>query len=321
MATVPRRIHIRTKYDSLFDVPMAAVSTIDLKRNNIATDSFDSADPAHSSPGGLYPRFELWKTLDNGDVCTDAAIVNSLNVGNANIKGSVKTGPGTNTIAIGPTGSVGDKNWIESGAKGIQTGHSATDFNVAFEPPKLPEVNDWLEPSAVDTNIDGHHYTYIITSEGNYTIPGLSSGVLISAPSNALVNIKITENVALTGGDLILIENSGAQVRMYMEGETFSLQGGAQIDNRTEHAENFYLFGMETCTSISFAGNGHFYGGVYAPTADFYLGGGGNNVYDFVGGSVSKTVSMNGHFNFHYDENLKRVGPTKGYVPVSWREL
>ena len=316
---IPRKVNVQTRYDSLFAVAMAAVSTIDLKGNNIATDSFDSGDPNHNS-SGLYPLLQPWKTMANGDVCTDASIISSLNVGNANIKGSVKTGPGTNTMSIGPIGSVGDKAWVEGGTKGIKPGHSSTDFNIAFEPPKLPENATWLDAVLVDTNIDGTHYDYVITTDGDYVIPSLSSSMLISAPSNEIVNIRITGDVNLLGSDSITIANTGAKVRIYMEGETFSLGGSAWIDNQTKHAENFYLFGMETCHAINFGGNGEFYGGIYAPTADFALGGGGSTTYDFVGGSVSRTVSMNGHFRFHYDENLRRVGPSKGYVPVSWRE-
>jgi hypothetical protein len=30
---------------------------------------------------------------------------------------------------------------------------------------------------------------------------------------------------------------------------------------------------------------------------------------------------MNGHFNFHFDENLKRRGPMSGFQMKSWREL
>jgi len=26
---------------------------------------------------------------------------------------------------------------------------------------------------------------------------------------------------------------------------------------------------------------------------------------------VTKSFTMNGHFNFHYDENLARIGPTR----------
>jgi hypothetical protein len=30
---------------------------------------------------------------------------------------------------------------------------------------------------------------------------------------------------------------------------------------------------------------------------------------------------MNGHFNFHYDENLGRSGPLRGFIATSWDEI
>jgi uncharacterized protein (DUF2345 family) len=33
------------------------------------------------------------------------------------------------------------------------------------------------------------------------------------------------------------------------------------------------------------------------------------------------TFKMNGHFNFHYDEALSRLGGDRGFLPVSWAEL
>ena len=72
--------------------------------------------------------------------------------------------------------------------------------------------------------------------------------------------------------------------------------------------------------AIAYSGNANFVGGVYAPSAVFTLGGGGNDVWDFIGGSVTKSVQMNGHFHFHYDEALGRIGPARGYLPVSWKE-
>ena len=67
-------------------------------------------------------------------------------------------------------------------------------------------------------------------------------------------------------------------------------------------------------------GNGNFVGAIYAPSADFSLGGGGNNTYDFIGASVSKTIKMNGHFNFHYDEALRKNGMGQRYIPNNWKE-
>jgi hypothetical protein len=54
---------------------------------------------------------------------------------------------------------------------------------------------------------------------------------------------------------------------------------------------------------------------------DFDLNGSGATQTDFIGASVSKTVSMNGHFNFHYDEALKKLGPPRGFIVTSWDEM
>ena len=51
------------------------------------------------------------------------------------------------------------------------------------------------------------------------------------------------------------------------------------------------------------------------------MSGGGSNNYDFVGSLVASSVTMNGHFMFHWDEDLLNNGASRGYVAVSWAEL
>jgi hypothetical protein len=36
---------------------------------------------------------------------------------------------------------------------------------------------------------------------------------------------------------------------------------------------------------------------------------------------VTSTVFMNGHFNFHYDEDLARRGPQNLFVVTAWNEV
>ena len=40
-----------------------------------------------------------------------------------------------------------------------------------------------------------------------------------------------------------------------------------------------------------------------------------------MGASISKSVQMNGHFNFHYDEALGRLGGNGSFVISSWSEM
>ena len=64
-----------------------------------------------------------------------------------------------------------------------------------------------------------------------------------------------------------------------------------------------------------------FLGTVYAPSADMKLSGGGSFNLDYQGAIAVNNIQMNGHFNFHFDENLKKKGPSRGYQITSWNEI
>ena len=153
---------------------MAALRQIDFNGNNVASDSFDSSDPNFSSTNGMYPTGDLSKTRANGDVVTDFDVINSLNVGNANIKGQVKTGP-NGTIKIGPSGSVGDRAWVEGGNLGIKPGHAANDMNVQFPSVTLPD-GPWYYPNMPSSiTVNGTDYDRYILSDGDYRLNGLNN--------------------------------------------------------------------------------------------------------------------------------------------------
>jgi hypothetical protein len=315
-----RRVNVKTSIDPLFAVAMAAKQVIDFAGRNVATDSFDSSDPNYSTLSpfghGLYPMGLVDKTKASGDVVTDYTIINSLNVGNARIKGQVKTGP-NGTIAIGPNGSVGDRVWVEGGNTGIKPGYSGDDMNVRFEDAYLPE-GSWLPVAANNVTIDGKKYDYAFFSPGDYVVPTFST--LYVGTNAGMVRVHITGDVNLGGNsEEIRIAPIGAQLKLYMSGTTFAIKGNGVV-NESGLASNFYYFGLPSNTSVAFGGNGNFVGAIYAPSADFSLGGGGNNTYDFTGASVSKTIKMNGHFNFHYDEALRNNGMGQRFIPKNWKE-
>ena len=96
------------------------------------------------------------------------------------------------------------------------------------------------------------------------------------------------------------------------------LRGGA-IGNRPE---NFVYFGMTNVASITLSGNSTFVGAVYAPEATLTLNGGGN-ANNLEGSAIVNSVTLNGHYDFHYDVSLAKwvFGPARGYIPLSWQEL
>jgi hypothetical protein len=71
---------------------------------------------------------------------------------------------------------------------------------------------------------------------------------------------------------------------------------------------------------MSWTGNNAYVGTVYAPQASFKLGGGGSDEFDYQGACVVESVVMNGHFKFHYDEQLKKT-PLTGFAVSLWEEL
>ena len=308
---VHRTVRVDTRQDGMFVKGLVAKGQIDMNGNNIETDSFDSADPNFSTGGHYDPT----KTKDNGDVATNSGLVNSVSVGNADIKGTVSTGPG-GSVSIGSNGVVGSAAWHAAGNSGAEPGFVSDDMNVAFPDVSAPFSGGYFTPSS--GNVGGTNYTYVLSS-GDYQLSSLS----LNGTKKVLVTgdavLYVTGNVSMSGNAYIAID-AGASLNMYVAGSSASLNGKGVI-NHTGNAQNFFYWGLNSNTSLSIGGNGEFSGVVYAPYADFSLSGGGSGDNDFIGASVTKTVTMNGHFKFHYDEELGRIGPSRGFVVVAWNEI
>ncbi|MEW6155978.1 MAG: hypothetical protein AB1813_01005 [Verrucomicrobiota bacterium] len=306
-----RAVKVTVTNSALFAKGMVAKGEIDLSGNGIMTDSFDSADENYSTNG----QYDENKAKDNGDVATNSAVVDSLDVWNADIFGKASTGPG-GTVKIGPNGSVGSKAWHDAGNKGIEPGWSSDDMNVQFPDVQPPFSGGAFTPAS--GNVGGTNYTYVLGT-GNYQLSSLS----LSGQNKVLINgnavLYVTGNVSMSGSSKITIA-PGASLNLYVGGASASI-GGNGIINQPGNATNFYYWGLNGNTSLSLSGNAAFTGVIYAPYAAFSLGGGGSDDYDFVGASITSSVAMNGHFKFHYDENLSRVGPRRGFSVDSWNEI
>src|SRR6185369_9848018 len=184
-------------------------------------------------------------------------------------------------------------------------------------------------PLQINTNIttpDGvsRTYQYYLTT-GNYQIDNVTRSVYI-AGSDVNIYVPSTGKIQQTGNDTWYvaatdpISGAPAHVNLYAGPASVKIAGNGII-NGSGNALGFTYFGLNSNTSLQLSGNAAITAVIYAPYADYTLGGGGTSIYDFIGASVSKTVTMNGHFNFHYDENLRRVGPNRGYVATQWKEL
>jgi hypothetical protein len=111
---------------------MIVKGQIDLKGNNISTDSYDSSNPLESTNGQYDPA----KAGNRGDVATNLGITDSLHVGNANIYGHTQTGAG-GSVYIGPNGAIGDHTWQASNL-GVEPGWYSDTANFCFPDTTLP---------------------------------------------------------------------------------------------------------------------------------------------------------------------------------------
>ncbi len=166
------------------------------------------------------------------------------------------------------------------------------------------------------TNVATQAYDYILDT-GNYQLSALNMSGTSRLLARGAAVLYLTGGMAMTGQSQIDIA-AGASLKIYVAGNV-DLQGNG-IMNANKDALDFGLYGLPTCTSIDFQGNASFTGTIYAPQAAFTAGGGGANQYDCVGAVIANSISMNGHFSFHYDEALGRSGPGNGFVITSWNE-
>jgi len=166
-------------------------------------------------------------------------------------------------------------------------------------------------------SVAGTNYTYVF-GDGNYVISSLS----LSGQNNVCVNgnatVYVTGGVSLSGNSFIYI-STNSTLKLYVGGAA-SLAGNG-VGNANASCTNFFFWGLNSCTSLSLSGNAAFTGVIYAPYAAFTLGGGGNDPYDFVGASLTDSVSLNGHYNFHYDESLANLNDNGMVVVTSWNEI
>ncbi|HVV02498.1 MAG TPA: collagen-binding domain-containing protein [Verrucomicrobiae bacterium] len=286
-----RVLQVQTSITPLFTVAMGAKLAIDMSGNSLATDSFDSGDTNRSS-NGLY---NSGKAGTNGDI---ASIAGVINIGNHTINGDVYLGP-TATFQTG----------------GTVTGKINHDFNVDFPDVVLPApVTSFLTASATSTKIGGVTYTYCFTNSNSYVLPGGGSIYVAPGAKVTLYTASDISSIYVAG----TAANAGT-LQVYLAASSFTLSGNATAE--APAAANLSIWGLPSCKNITFSGNGSFTGTLYAPEAALTLNGGGSGNQDFSGSCIVNSVTVHGHFQFHYDEALGRLGAARGFVAKSWREL
>ena len=294
---------------------MIVTDIIDFKGFGITVDSFQSTNLA-LFPGGIY---NAGNALGNGAVGTTSRQANAINLGNGKVKGTVHTGPG-GVVQIGSQGVVGDNAFVNSGSNAgqIQANHQLHDETESFPDATLPDTGALVWQTAVPGNyvINGVTYKYSLSDARPWKLPSLDGSVYVSKPGVKLW-VQNSFNFPSTAQIMIPTNNS---LSMFVTAATADI-GGNGVINQSGNSSSFQYYGLPSNTALTLSANAAFVGLIYAPEAVFTLGGGGNNTYDFLGASITKSVKMNGHFNFHFDEDSDTYLQLFGYSAISWDEL
>lgn len=204
-ATTPysrRRLQVNTKRLPLFPGAMVAKGNIQLAGNNVSTDGFDSGDPNYSN-NGKYDSTP-GKTKASGDVGTNASdtggaktFVAAINVGDANVKGHVSTGP-KGTAVVASNGVVGDVAFVDNPANGgkIQSGWQSHDNNFDFSNIPVPFTSGYGTPiggSITFPDLSVTNYTTILNGALNPTYKMSTFGGKVYVVGN--VSLWVTDDV------------------------------------------------------------------------------------------------------------------------------
>jgi len=288
--SISLKVRVGTLKQVFSNIPLGAKGDIDFNGNGVAVNSYNSQDPNLSNNGIFDPN----KTSTNGDV---ASLGGFVNIGQHTIDGSLYLGP---TATYNGNGTV--------------TGTIYTDANINYPDvtlPQLPANTSWQ--SAPMAN--GVH---TFTTSGYYQVSD-SADVVVQPGVTVYLNVTTAvsyspASVQINGGTT----NSGT-ANIYLNGPPTLVLQGNLAPGASNRPENLRYFGLPSLTTITYGGNTTFVGCVYAPEANVTLKGGGNS-NDFIGSLVANSITMNGHYNIHFDESLKTNGPGF-YVVNSWQEL
>ena len=270
--------------------------------NNFTVDSFDSSNPLYSTLG----QYNAVLRKAGGDVATDSLFGGDIIVGNGIIYGHLYTGIGTteDSVQIGPEGVIGSISWNVSDV-GIQPGYWSESVYINFPEVTGPAGGSNSLPAAVGGVVTLNGGTYMVAA----TDPGLSASLNVTAPTTLWVQGSYVPASITTAGT----NKAPLTLTLYVgratgSGDHLSLGSNGAI-NQPGYAANLLVYGLPSLTSLNVDFNGGFIGAIYAPEADAMFGNSGSSSADISGAIVAKSVTLNSHSNFHFDENLKINGP------------
>jgi hypothetical protein len=275
-------------------------------------------DANFTFPDITYPNTALFLTATGGVLVTSSQLTNTVTVTQPTYPSPAPPGVVTNTtfvngITVNPATSL---------APGTYYGVTRYDLKGVdyFE---YYLITGYSYPSNYTTTVIATNtYDAILwgtssLSWTNYYVANSLSGQTIVMGDNVV--LVLPNGLTMSAGDTFTVAPA-ANVTVY-SGGTSNAIGGNGVVNQAGYAANFLLFCAPSVTTFALNGNGTFIGVIVAPKVDVSLNGGGATPTDFVGALMANSVTLNGHFNLHYDEALGGNKSMGRFLITSWNEV
>ena len=160
-----------------------------------------------------------------------------------------------------------------------------------------------------------NYYDHVIDSGKYYTTDNLSGSILVRGDAE----LVLPNGLSMSGSDKITIGLNGS-LKMFCGGTECTI-GGNGVANLTGYAEDFIVACTPSVKTFTFNGNGEFIGVLVAPEAALTMNGAGSADNNFIGAVMMNSITLNGHFSFHYDEALGRLNNNPRLLITSWDEI
>ncbi|MBC2606846.1 DUF7305 domain-containing protein [Pelagicoccus albus] len=318
---VSRQIKVDLSSGSLFANGLLARRNVIMNGNNVIVDSYDSRLGSYT-PSSYANRFS------NGNVASLNLANTDVLINNADIYGY---------LSVGGTFNV-NSSFHNNGTLGVWGASTGTkdlnrvteDFYADLPEVTVPAYSGWTDVSTINSGASDITGALTLgnptdTSPANYqaeriSLSGNGDDLVIDGP----VRLYVRRNVSISGKGTIRITSTGSLELYSAESLSISGNGSAYgMQNETEKPEKFMIYNTTPTaggTSVDVAGNGLVYAVVYAPNSNVHLQGGGNSgsVY---GAIVGYEITLNGGYEFHYDEALEDLAGGGGMNIDFWREL
>jgi hypothetical protein len=216
---ISRTAKITGSNPPLINFAFAAVDSIQMNGNGLASDSFNSSNPALSTNG----QYDSSKTSTNGNV---GSVYGPVGFGNHNIAGSLYLGPSASTTV----------------SPGQVSGSIYTDFNVSFPDVVLP-ASAWLP--AITTTI-GRTTLYDFTVSGDYYISGSSDN---QVEAGVTVRLRV-DSTSFSPANIHIVSTNGTSgtLTVYQVAGSASLSGNTTVDSG--RARNFWYYGRRASPAL-----------------------------------------------------------------------